>query len=202
MRTNADVANVGLVSATEPAKTSSVGADLCVFDPPYFDYIAYNELSEFYRAWLDAPVASSEPLLPNGDDPGESFGLKLGVALSGALGRLTPGRPIAFTYHSTNPEAWRAVAIALDEAKLRITGLFPVYSDGHMGHHSHPGNCEWDLVIVCRRITETAQATFTDDVDEWARKVNPLKIGAADRTSMCLAVAIAAPRFGDPVKEW
>jgi adenine-specific DNA methylase len=201
MRTNADVANVGLVSATEPPKGSSATADLCVFDPPYFDYIAYNELSEFYRAWLEAPVASSAPLLPDGDDPGESFGLKLGVALRGVLSRLAPGRPIAFTYHSTNPEAWRAVAIALDEAKVRITGLFPVYSDGHMGHHSHPGNCEWDLVLVCRRMTETAQATFTGDVDEWAKKVQPLTIGEADRTSMCLAIAVAAPRFGDPVKE-
>lgn len=199
--TNADVTDVGLESATADPKSATVTADLCVFDPPYFDYIAYSELSEFYRAWR-APVTDlAAPLLPDGDDPGESFGLKLGIALRGVLTQLAPGRPLAFTYHSTNPDAWRAIAIALDEAKLRVTGLLPVYSDGHMGHHSHPGNCEWDLVVVCRRVTETVPAVFADHVDSWAWTARPLKIGDADRTSMELAISVAAPRYGNPAKE-
>jgi putative DNA methylase len=198
---NADVTNVGVVSATAAPTGTTPSVDLCVFDPPYFDYIAYSELSEFYRAWLESPAEPAAPLLPDGDDPGESFGLNLGVALRSVLARLAPGRPLAFTYHSTNPEAWRAIGIAIDEAKLRITGLFPVYSDGHMGHHSHPGNCEWDLVLVCRRATETVSAEFTGRVRAWAQQARPLKIGKADRTSIELAIAIAAPRFGNPAKE-
>lgn len=199
--TNADVTDIGVVSATADPMRSGPSADLCVFDPPYFDYIAYSELSEFYRAWLESPPDPAAPLLPDGDDPGESFGLNLGVALRGVLARLAPGRPLAFTYHSTNPDAWRAIAIALDEAKLRLTGLFPVYSDGHMGHHSHPGNCEWDLVLVCRRVTETVPVEFTGHIDTWAQEARPLQIGDADRASMTLAIAIAMPRFGIPAKE-
>lgn len=199
--TNADAEDVLCLSATSPPTAKSPRADLCVFDPPYFDYIAYSELSEFYRAWLAADTPLRDPLLPSGSDPGESFGLELGVALRSAVSRLAPGRPLAFTYHSTNPEAWRAVGIALDEAKLRITGLWPVYSDGHMGHHSHPGNCEWDLVIVCRRVGESAAATLTLNVDSWEKAAKPLTIGDADRTSMNLALSIASPRFGNPAKE-
>lgn len=196
-----DVSDVLVRSATGSQTTKVASADLCVFDPPYFDYIAYSELSEFYRGWMPSRTSVDPPLLPSGDDPGESFGLELGVAMRAALGRLKPGRPLIFTYHSTNAEAWRAVGIAMDEAKLRITALWPVYSDGHMGHHSHPGNCEWDLLIVCRRLEETVPSEFTEDIKSWAAKVKPLKMGRADRQSIRLAIAIATPRFGVAAKE-
>jgi adenine-specific DNA methylase len=172
--------------------------DLCVFDPPYFDYIAYSELSEFYRCWLETHEASGTPLLPHGDDPAERFGLDLATCLRTSLSQLAPRRPLAFTYHSANTEAWRAIGIAMDDAKLAVTALWPVRSDGHMGHHSHPGNCEWDLVIVCRRLVETRPAKLRTQVQDWVVAVKPLSIGEADRTSMALAIATAAPRFAEP----
>jgi putative DNA methylase len=183
-------------SATAAARTRDPVADLCVFDPPYFDYIAYTELSEFYRAWLTNAKPSGQSLLPAGPEAGESFGLDLGIAIRSALARLAPGRPLAFTYHSTNPEAWRAIAVALDEAKLRVTALWPVRSDGHMGHHSHPGNCEWDLVLVCRRVTETTPSMARLSVDEWCHSASPLTVGDADRVSMELAISVVIERFG------
>jgi adenine-specific DNA methylase len=191
--------DVACRSASDPPATDDRAAQICVFDPPYFDYIAYTELSEFYRAWLPAPAPAAAPMLPHGDDPGEAFGLDFGVALRAMLARLAPGRPLAFTYHSTNPEAWRAVGIALDEAKLAVTALWPVRSDGHMGHHSHPGNCEWDLVLVCRRVTETNRADATFTVDGWIDSSRPLKIGTADRDSMGLAIATISSRFATVV---
>lgn len=197
----ANTVGVRLGSATEPPSSKVCVADLGVFDPPYYDYIAYNELSEFYRHWLDLPEPPATPLMPDGADPAEGFGLQLGAAVRATFARLAPGRPIAFTYHSTSPDAWRAIGIALDEAKARVTGLFPVYSDGHMGHHSHPGNCEWDLVVVCRRLSETVSTELTVEVDRWARQAKPLTIGDADRASMNLAISIVAPRFGEPSKE-
>jgi len=121
--------------------------------------------------------------------------------LRAALVRLAPGRPLAFTYHSTDPNAWRAVGIALDEAKLRVTSLSPARSDGHMGHHSHPGNCEWDVVVVCRRLSETVATSPIYTVAEWERQASPLPIGAADRVNIDLAIQTAASRFGRVTKE-
>lgn len=171
--------------------------DLCVFDPPYFDYIAYAELSEFYRSWLETPEPAGTPLLPEGHDPAEQFGLDLAVCLRATLRQLARGRPLTFTYHSARPEAWRAIAIALDDAKLAVTALWPVRSDGHMGHHSHPGNCEWDLVIVCRRLVETRPARLRVRVRDWVAAAKPLLVGEADRASMSFAIATAAPRFAE-----
>jgi putative DNA methylase len=170
--------------------------DLCVFDPPYFDYIDYSELSEFYRCWFPHVELPGKPLLPEGDDPAEHFGLDLGRCIRVNLANLTPGRPVVFTYHSANPEAWRAVGIALDEAKLLVTALWPVRTDGHMGHHSLPGNCEWDLVVVCRRLHEIQSGVCSLTVADWIEAVNPLGVGDADRRSMELSIDMAAPRFG------
>ena len=163
-------------------------ADLCIFDPPYFDYIAYSELSEFYRAWSSQPTTVDNSLLPQGEDPGGQFGLDFADCLRAAMGRLVEGRPLAFTYHSANPEAWRAIGLAVDDAKLAITALWPLRSDGHMGHHSHPGNCEWDLVVCCRRLTETDPAELPVAVDDWVIAVAPLAVSEIDKTNMALAL--------------
>jgi adenine-specific DNA methylase len=172
--------------------------DLCIFDPPYFDYIAYSELSEFYRAWHDQPTNVGSPLHPHGDSPAEQFGLDFADCLRATLGRLVDGRPLAFTYHSADPDAWHAIGVALDDAKLVVTGLWPVRSDGHMGHHSQPGNCEWDLVVCCRRAAETTQSEFTASVEGWINEVRPLKVSESDKTNLTLAVAMARSRFAVP----
>jgi putative DNA methylase len=199
--THADTAQVVCSSATTSPRRGAPTAQLGIFDPPYFDYIAYTELSELYRAWLPIPTPLAAPLMPVGDGGGEAFGLELGAALRSLLARLELGRPLAFTYHSTNPEAWQAVAIALDEAKLAVTALWPIRSDGHMGHHSHPGNCEWDIVLVCRRISESQPAPARFTVEGWAEAAGAFEIGAADRVSMELAIAIVTPRFATVPEE-
>src|SRR5206468_1566491 len=100
--------------------------DLCMFDPPYFDYIAYSELSEFYRVWLTESELGGAPLLPDPRDPTNSFGRALGACMRRAVCRLNAGAPIAFTYHAASKPAWDAIGVALDSAELLVTGLWPV----------------------------------------------------------------------------
>ena len=42
--------------------------DICIFDPPYFDFIAYDELSEFYRGWWSDRGLGGAPLVPDDKD--------------------------------------------------------------------------------------------------------------------------------------
>lgn len=179
-----------------PAETPIASEiDVCIFDPPYYDYIAYGELSEFYRSWLDPTDPIGKPLMPSGDDKALQFGADFGGCLLAVLRQLVPGGIVAFTYHSASPDAWRAVGLAMDHADLAVTGLWPVRSDGHMGHHSHPGNCEWDLVLACRRRAESRLAPFEATLDDWLVAVEPLAVGDPDRRSMELAIATVIPRF-------
>jgi putative DNA methylase len=189
-------AEVLCASAGSKLSSAKADIDICVFDPPYFDYIAYSELSEFYRCWLDDSLLGGQPLLPKPEDPSKSFGCALGDCLRAALRRLKQGRPIAFTYHSAHKPAWDAIGIALDKATLYVTALWPVQNDSHMGHHGADGNCEWDMILVCRRRSECGACHPQFALDEWSRVLDPLKIGPADRLSMCFAADMARARFG------
>ena len=104
--------------------------------------------------------------------------------------------PLAFTYHSSQQHAWEAVGIALDRLDLRITALWPVRTDGHMGPHRRPGNCEWDIVIVCRPTTETHSTCLASADGFWQQSLGTLAVGAADLASFGFAYAMASNRFG------
>ena len=193
------VGELGCSSAADHSPMSPV--DLLVFDPPYYDYIVYDELAELFRSWNPELSLGGQPLQsPVGHDA-EDFGTRLADCLRPALRARSGGRPIAFTYHSSNPSAWQAIGIVLDEAKLRVTALWPVRSDGHMGHHSHPGNCEWDVVVVCRPIDETRAAPVQDVNGSWDSLVGDFPVSAADSRNFEEAFSMASPRFGCPTSQ-
>ena len=181
-------------SAADTQPTATI--DLLVFDPPYYDYIVYDELAELFRAWNGRSHEGGQTLQSATDGDGTKFGITLADCLRPAIAARNDGLPIAFTYHSSNPAAWSAIGLALDEAKLRITAVWPVRSDGHMGHHSHPGNCEWDIVVVCRPVSETTPAPFAAIGSDWDRLFGDLEVGHADRANFQLAHDMAARRYG------
>jgi adenine-specific DNA methylase len=190
-------ANVLCASASAPIGAPEPDIDICIFDPPYFDYIAYSELSEFYRSWLGQSHLGGVPLLPDDKDPVGSFANGLADCLSAALRRLRSGRLMVFTFHSTSEQAWQAIGESLDRAGLLITALWPLRNDSHMGHHSNEGNCEWDIAVVCRRAVECERAHCTLDISDWTRNCAPLPVSDTDRRNMTLAIEMARSRFGE-----
>ncbi len=180
-------------AAADFLPTASV--DLVAFDPPYYDFIEYDELAELYRAWQPGVGMAGTPLQSAARDAEGSFGTGLAESLAPALRARRGEYPIAFTYHSANPEAWGAIGVALDEAKLRVTALWPVRSDGHMGHHSNPGNCEWDVVVVARPLDETLPRDDSAPIDLLAL-CGDFEVRAADEENLRLAAAMAHSRMG------
>ncbi|MFJ4755007.1 DUF1156 domain-containing protein [Streptomyces sp. NPDC088763] len=187
---------VGLKNAASASELEAISKiDVAVFDPPYFDFIAYDELSEFHRAWFGELELAGDPLLPKSEDPVQSFGTQLGKSLTEMVKRARGNKPFVFTYHSANPDAWKAVGVALDKAQLAVTQLWPVRSDGHMGHHSNPGNCEWDVVVVCRPWGGTVRHEFQNDANLWVSEMKPLSVNEADVQNFRFAIQMAQSRF-------
>ncbi len=173
--------------------------DLLVFDPPYYDYIIYDELAEPFRAWNPSLKVTGETLQSASlSEPGD-FGASLADCLRPALAVRNGRYPIAFTYHSSKPAAWEEIGFALDELALRITAMWPVRSDGHMGPHSRPGNCEWDVVVVCRPNEETQPSSIPGADEFWNPHCGDLTVGDSDLTSFDLAYKVASQRFGKPM---
>ncbi len=170
-------------------------ADICIFDPPYYDYIRYDEMSAFHRAWLGNPQLAGPPLLPPNGDGREAFGIHLGRCFERIVEAVRGDQPVTFTFHSTNPLAWEAIGVAMDQAKLKCTAVWPVLTDGHMGHRSRPGNAEWDLLIVCRASMDTKSTLLPYTLEGWVESVEPLVVGEADFSSMLLAIETLSSRF-------
>jgi putative DNA methylase len=166
--------------------------DLILTDPPYFDYIPYSDLSQFFRSWLDVAgllpsVASGEPLYPTGDSAKGDFSKGLGEAFGAMTGSLRDGGCIVFTYHSTSSDAWDALRDAIRKAGLTVTAAFPMWADAKSVGHNKNGNCEWDVCFVCRPSREGWRPA-TLDVQAWLKQTKGLAIGAPDATSWQLAV--------------
>lgn len=181
-------------SATDFPISHSI--DLLVFDPPYYDNIFYDELTEPFRAWNPSHKKRGETLQAASSSDTGDFGRKFADCLRPALASRNNRYPIVFTYHSSKSAAWNEVGLAIDQLELRVTAMWPVRSDGHMGHHSRPGNCEWDVVIVCRPSRETQSAVLPDAENFWKPHFGNLGVGDADLTSFSLAYKMASSRFG------
>ena len=169
--------------------------DLLVFDPPYYDYILYDELAEPFRAWNPALKLTGATLQSTSSAQPAAFGGSLADCLHPALRSRNSRYPIAFTYHSSKRAAWEALGIALDTLKLRITAMWPVRSDGHIGPHRRPGNCEWDIVLVCRPSEDTQPYSLPCASDLWQPHFGDLAVNDADLASFGLAYRMATGRF-------
>jgi putative DNA methylase len=128
--------------------------DLVLTDPPYFDYIAYQSLADFYRPWLrhlglsmDRPhqsVAAPD----RSDASGEMFAADMASCFREAARALKPEGRLVFTFQHRAPAAWAALGAALGRAGLLPVRCFPLLGDIEVGLHHKEGRSLWDAVLV------------------------------------------------------
>jgi hypothetical protein len=137
---------------------------ICLTDPPYFDNIAYSELSDFFLPWLEllGLVKPNGRPKPSGFDENLSasgrgsravaeFQMALGSCFSEVARVLKPNGRMIFTYQHRSVAGWLGLAGALASANLRPVQLFPLPGDGEKGLHTHDGSIKWDAVFVLKR---------------------------------------------------
>ncbi|HEY1855424.1 MAG TPA: hypothetical protein VGG40_12645 [Solirubrobacterales bacterium] len=182
-------------SADRPLPQDLGSYDLVLTDPPYFDFIPYSDLSLIYRAW-QTPESEAErlggtPIFPVGDDPAAEFASRLSRAFRNVGEALKPEAPMIFTFHSPHREAWDAVEVALKGADFRVHSAFPVWADGRGGSHGHAGNCEWDLVFVCRQGVDVADPVEVT-AEEWASNLEDQSVEPVDLRNIALGLGMAS----------
>ncbi len=113
-------------SAELPIPDNSV--DAVVTDPPYFDFVHYSELSDFFFAWL-APVLSERYPFFNrassyharevqNKDP-DDFATNLSRVFCECYRVLKEDGILSFSFHHSRPEGWSAIYKALRNARFR-----------------------------------------------------------------------------------
>jgi adenine-specific DNA methylase len=137
--------------------------DLILTDPPFFDNIAYGELSDFYRPWLQAfglvtatdgdPACLPENLAARTRNEEGYNAFRRGLADCFIQMRrvLRNSGRLVFSYQHRTPEAWDALAFALAEGGWQPIQVLPMLGNSSSGLHRHEGTIAWDAVTVCRK---------------------------------------------------
>ncbi|MFX1283602.1 MAG: DNA methyltransferase [Promethearchaeota archaeon] len=132
--------------------------DIIVTDPPYFNYIQYSELANFFYVWLKIVLTSQYPffrsaLIPTDREVStsrekEKFLEKITRIFQECYKVLKPDAPMVFTFHHSNVTAWMMILEALKCSLFQITAAFPVQSE----FRARPvKGRNFDIILICRK---------------------------------------------------
>ncbi len=191
--------------------------DLILTDPPYFDNLAYSELSDFYHVWLRKTLGTSYFGLGSKHTPmSESLFPDKGLGKEERIAQFRKRMRQVFkecrrvignegllvlTYHHRSIDAWKCLGVALLTNRFHVSNVLPVRSEGRSGFHSSDGNLKWDAVICARparalprrvRYPSPARAKTMASVKQWQKRLakTGIHMSEADATSFGRAVLL------------
>jgi putative DNA methylase len=161
-------------SAILPLPNRSV--DAVITDPPYFDFVHYSELSDFFFAWLSPALKGRYPWFNKVDssDVGEVqqkdprlFASQLGRVFAESRRVLKDEGVLAFSFHHSRPEGWAAIYEAVAHAGLYIVAAHPVHAELRAASPKTAAKdpISLDAILVCRKTPRVGPLARTvDDV--------------------------------------
>lgn len=158
---NGDAANLGLGEGS---------VDVVVTDPPYFDAIAYADLSDYFYVWFKRslgeylPELFSTPLTPKGEEATalkhrhngsekeaeDHFKNKLAQALSEAKRTMRPDGIISIMFAHQSTKAWTALISAVLEAGLTIDGTWAIDTELTTALKASMSALSSSITVACR----------------------------------------------------
>lgn len=136
--------------------------DAVVTDPPYFDFVHYSELSDFFFAWLSPALRKRYAWFdkPDSSDAGEvqhkeprSFARQFSYVLSECRRVLKDDGVLAFTFHHSREEGWAAIYEAITTAGLEVVAAHPVHAELRAANPKSATKdpISLDAILVCSK---------------------------------------------------
>lgn len=167
-------------------------AHAVVTDPPYFDSIAYADLSDFFYVWLKRglgnafPEAFATPQTPKSEEAvahkhrhhgnrekgREHFQQKISACFAKARRICKPDGVVSVMFAHQSTEAWSALINALFESGLNVIATYPI--DTELKNRSVAlgvAALESSITVICRSREVGAAASFRDVRKEIERVV-------------------------------
>ena len=135
-----------------------------VTDPPYYDAMAYADLSDFYYTWLkrllyeDYPLEFSTPQTPKEEEctalnhhhsnPDVHFEGKLTEIFDAIEYQTSDIVSIMFAHQTT--KAWTTLCNAILGARMNITGSWPMDTESKAGVKMDKAFLESSVTVACR----------------------------------------------------
>ena len=123
-------------SSNLPIPDGSV--DFVVTDPPYFDFIHYSELSDFFYAWLSPLLKDRYPYFETRNSRRENevqqtdpdvFSQLLGNVFKEAYRVTKEDGKLVFSFHHSRLDGWKAIANSIRQSGFFIEEVFPVHAE-------------------------------------------------------------------------
>ena len=136
--------------------------DAVITDPPYFDFVHYSELSDFFFAWLSPVLKARYPWFDKADssDKGEvqqkdprAFARQLGLVFAEARRVLKADGVLAFSFHHSRADGWAAIYEALATAGLYVVAAHPVHAELRAASPKTAAKApiSLDAILVCKK---------------------------------------------------
>jgi putative DNA methylase len=159
-------------SAALPIPDGSV--DAIITDPPYFDFVHYSELSDFFFAWLAPALKTTYPWFAREDSSAEGevqdkdpriFAKHLGLVFAEGNRVLKDDGVLAFSFHHSRPEGWAAIYRALAEADMTVVAAHPVHAElrGASPKSTAKDPISLDAILVCRKRSTIEARPYCQD---------------------------------------
>lgn len=154
--------------------------DAVITDPPYFDYINYSELSDFFFAWLSPVLKSRYKWMGRkncshhgevqNSDPVE-FKKRLTNVFSECRRVLKEDGILAFSFHHSRPEGWGAIYEAVVMSGFKIVATYPVHSEMKVSTHLSAAKdpISIDAILVCRKKEFISNGYYQNSVESQIR---------------------------------
>ena len=156
-------------SSRLPLPDASV--DAVITDPPYFDFVHYSELSDFFFAWLSPVLKDRYPWFarPDSSDIGEvqhkdprEFSRQLTSVFSECRRVLKDDGVLAFSFHHSRPEGWAAIYESITKAGLIVVAAHPIHAELRAASPKTATKdpISLDAILVCKK--KRGSSKFSD----------------------------------------
>ncbi|NES02413.1 MAG: hypothetical protein F6K22_05900 [Okeania sp. SIO2F4] len=141
-----------------PAKS----VDAVITDPPYFDFVHYSELSDFFFAWLSPVFKDRYPEFAKFDssDQGEVqdkdphvFTRQLATVFSECQRVLKDNGVLVFSFHHSKVEGWAAICQAITIAGMVVVAAHPVHGELRAATPKKAAKApiSIDAILICKK---------------------------------------------------
>lgn len=144
--------------------------DVIVSDPPFFDNVHYSQLADFFYYWLNqilnlSPQNTTRRQAEVQDTDASLFTSKLTSVFAECRRVLKRDGIFVFSYHHARHDGWTAVHKAIRHSGFVCTRAYPIKSEMSVSMPLQQARSpiHLDLILVCRKLSETNMCDTTHD---------------------------------------
>ncbi len=150
--------------------------DVIVTDPPYFDFVHYSELADFFYAWLRLGLRERYPefnaeTTRHPEEVQQREALQFSTALERVFKEcervLKPEGLLIFSFHHSRNDGWLAVGNAIFNAGLGVVAAHPIKAEmsGASPKTQSGSPINYDAILVCKRRDIVVCASLQESID-------------------------------------